>query len=182
MGSKIIPWLYVFSLSSLLTFSAAAQTVINWKTTEGWSVYYSPEGSLTTCATSRDFPGDDRLIISIAPKAANFSLVISNNRWKSLQHQRRYTLEIRFDGLVTSGNAVALNQDGYAGLGLGLNQKGLAVFAAANVMTVFYDGSEVVRLPLVGTGAAVRELENCQRAVNPAGWPGGGARSDPFRR
>lgn len=169
-------------LAMIACHKSASAQYRDWKAVGHWHIGVTTDAKSAFCRAAAGYNAGTDVYLTVNPETRVIGLTLEHERWKSIEEGQEYPVEFYWDGLRGTGKMFGTKVGNTRGIVGGLTQTGLSRFMNANTMKVVYKGETVAKLDLSGTTAAVTELQNCQLAVNPGGWPSADNPPDPFRR
>ena len=172
-----------FCFSLLSPFPAAWAENSDWKTIGWWDISFYPKAA--GCSAFAQFDGGISFFIGLSGNANEISLevILLNEKWKSVQRDKQYTVNVQF------GNEQpwvldmwGVQDNGFGGLKISepasSTQAGKFVqeFIREVDMEWEYDGSSLGRLALNDSGAAFAAVVDCTKSYRSAV----GQAADPF--
>jgi hypothetical protein len=98
-------------------------------------------------------------------------LMLGNVGWSSLGKGSYYTVSLQFDGAAPIRWAGIVTEGGFLSFQFS-DDRLWQMFAGSRLLTIWYQGNMVTRLPLTGTYAAIQVVRECNREfARPFGPP-----------
>lgn len=166
----------------LLSCTASAQGTQQWASVGNWDVLIDPNLG-DGCFVTRLYDDRSALRLGFDGDTGVAYLILYDYKWESLQVGKEYRIEIEFDHqgkweATATGYALG---DGLVGLAANTSKpEFLTEFMERWNLKLFYQGNEILRLPLSGSHKAVQEMAACQEATMNAREQGSKGNNDPF--
>ncbi len=147
-------------------FSVNADPV-KWGTFGKWSVDVEPDLGFG-CYVSRLYEGGTILHVGFAmvPGNPGFYVLLRNDKWKSLEDDKTYPLQLSFD-FKKAFELEATGSRSSHGLSIVTKMaKLMAQFETSSQLRVTYDGNEVADLRLDGAATAFSQMRACQNKTD----------------
>lgn len=171
----------------LAALPVAAQDVVTWKDdVRGWYLGVDPTiGS--GCFMTASYDGNAFLRVQFNPGLGNFQFIVGDQDWSSIEAGKLYDIEVAFGSASPwTGEASGMVLGNLPGLLLDVpfdkDQAAtfISEFQQMSRVAVTYQGTEIARLNLSGTYAAMEEVIACQSAISEASGAAASQAADPF--
>jgi hypothetical protein len=167
VSRAFVPFLFLLAFAS----AVPADEAVVWKeNVRGWTIKVDRSLS-NSCFMYAAFDAGGVLRAQFNVQQSNFQLMIGDEDWRSIEHGKIYPIEVEFGNRgAWTGDAVGFefSEGGWRTLVFSVPLEGDRAFEFIREMqqerfvTVDYENSEIMRLSLSGTFAALEELKVCQ--------------------
>jgi len=181
-------WVTLFVAMGLTCPAAMAQDnkTAKWGQVEGWAIRVDRSVG-DGCFATQLYEDGSAIRIGFDIKKGSMYFMLGNENWKSLEAGKLYRLRFvfdnarSFDGDLTGhklGERVYLDHSN-------ISSDFAKAFMERSTMQVLFRDTQVAKLSLRNTYAAVMEVAKCQLELTPSGssdpFSNSGNRRDPFR-
>lgn len=154
--------------------------IVKWGQVGGWSI--EVDRSVGGCFALQRYADGTGIRLGFEPNKNSVYLMLGNPAWKSLEPGKLYQIRFVFDG--PRSHVRELRADVFGG-SVYLDQPSIGVefakdFMQRNELSIYYQGTEIARLPLTNTNDVMAEVLECQKEVSSTGNQG--SSGDPFAR
>jgi hypothetical protein len=183
-GRRFLGFLFLSLFgATIVTEAARSEDTTLWKHVDSWQVRVDTTLNYG-CFIMAEYEQGSVLRIGFDPSSDGAYLLITNERWRSIEQGKEYTLVLQFDDKdpwEASAQGFKFENSPYPFLYTPFSEAGFfKEFMRSHELTIEYRRERIASLSLRGSFAATREMVNCQRQIDETRSTRQTRRNDPF--
>lgn len=152
----------VLGIGVLVAGAASAQDLVEWGSSDYWSVMIDPTLG-NGCLIQGEFQDGSLVRIGLDKVAGGGYVTVFNTAWGAIEEGKVYPVSFSLDGDSYEGEAKGMILNDVPGADIAFDSVDFFMSIAKHqTMTMYHDGAEVLQIDLTGTMAGLDAVLTCQ--------------------